>query len=160
MAFNIVLQRNNSENIHVTKDVTDLVNLTGNLRTDTSIINPVFLIECDLSEVADCNYITVPSFNRSYFVTNIVSVRNNLVSFTCHVDVLSSFATQIKANRGIVRRAENKEQYNLYINDGSLVSYQDPYILTEPFPNGFTGLGFILAVAGSASQPETKEQTK
>ena len=67
----------------------------------------------------------------------------------CHVDVISSFAAEIRANKGIIRRAESADAYNLYINDDSLVAYQDPYILTEPFPSGFTGATFILAVAGA-----------
>ena len=66
------------------------------------------------------------------------------------MDVISSFKTEIRANVGIVRRAESDDLYNLYLDDGSLASYQDPYILTEPFPSGFSGAKFVLAVAGSA----------
>ncbi len=146
--MDIILQRNNSETIHVTKDITDLSTLSGTLRDATSIIDPVFVIEADLSGLTGCNYLTVPAFGRSYFVNNIKSLRAGLVELTCHVDVLSSFASEIKANKGVVRRSESGDNYNLYINDGSLVAYQDPYILTEPFPSGFTGAGFILAVAG------------
>lgn len=148
MAFDIKIQNNASENNKVTKDITDLATYTGTLKQETSIIDPVFLIECDLADVVSCNYLTVESFGRSYFVVDIRSVTASLVAFRCHVDVLSSFADEIKANKGIVRRAEGENAFNLYINDGSLVAYQDPYILTEPFPNGFTGAGFILSVAG------------
>lgn len=157
IGFSISLQRNNSETIQLTKDLTDLITVKGVLKTETSIINPVFLIECNLTDVVGCNYLTVPKFSRSYFVNDIRSIRDGLVAFTCHVDVLSSFAGEIRSNTGIVKRAESNNAYNLYINDGSLVAYQDPYILTEPFPNGFTGLGFILAVAGAASSSEQKE---
>ena len=70
-----------------------------------------------------------------------------LYAFDCSTDVLSTYAEEIRANRGIVFRSE--KNYNLYLNDGSLVAYQDPYILTEPFPFGFTGACFILSVAGA-----------
>lgn len=146
--FSIILQHNKSENNKVTKDIDTIATYGGVLKAETSIINPIFIVECDLTAVIECNYITIPKFKRSYFVNNISSFTNNLVAFSCHVDVISSFAEEIKANKGIVRRAERENAFNLNINDGSLVAYQDPYILTEPFPNGFTGAGFILSVAG------------
>lgn len=145
----IIIQNNASENNMVTKSVTDLFDVIGYLRDGTSIVNPVFLVEADFANLSTANYLTVPNFHRSYFITNIVLVRTGLVEIHCHVDVLSSFASEIKANKGIVRKAEGENAYNLYIDDGSLVSYGDPYILTEPFPSGFDGHTFILACAGS-----------
>lgn len=147
MAFEIRIQRNNSENNRVTKDVTLLSTLEGTLRQETSIIDPVFLIAGDLDDYVGVNYCTVESFGRSYFVNNIRSVRSGLVELTCHVDVLSSFAQQIRANTAIVRRQEN--QWNLYLNDGTFRVYQNPTVLTKAFPSGFTTQEFLLAVAGS-----------
>lgn len=147
MAFNIVLQTNNSEPNRVTKSVSDIMTLSGVLKEDTSIIDPVIKIECDLATVTGCNYLSIPAFGRSYFVKNIRSVCNGLVEFSCHVDVLSSFADGIKANSAIVKRQENS--WNLYLNDGSLKVYQNPIVLTKAFPSGFTTQEFVLAVAGS-----------
>lgn len=148
MAFNIVLQTNNSETIRVDKTLTDIVTLTGNLRDECTISDPAILIAAEYDDIKHCNYCTVEAFGRSYFVNKIDIVRSGLCRLTCHCDVLSSFKTGLRANKGIVRRAESSSAYNLYLNDGSLVSYQDPYILTEPFPAGFDGACFILAVAG------------
>lgn len=147
MAFNISLQRNNSERNRVTKDVENLMTVSGELKTETSIVDPVILIECDLSAVTGCNYVSIPTFGRSYFVNNIRSIRSGLVEFSCHVDVLSSFAEQIKQNTAIVRKQENN--WNLYLNDGSFKIYQNPNVLTKAFPSGFTNQEFVLAVAGS-----------
>lgn len=147
MAFTIVLQRNESETNKVDKSLTDLLTLSGTLRAECSIIDPTFQVEADLANLTGCNYCTVSSFGRSYFVRNIVSVRAGLVELVCHVDVLSSFKAQLRANRGVIRRSESGSLYNLNLNDGSLVAYQDPFILTEPFPAGFDGNCFILAVA-------------
>lgn len=147
MAFEIQIQRNNSENNRVTKDVTLLSTIEGTLRQETSIIDPVFLIAGDLDDYIDVNYCTVESFGRSYFVNNIRSVRSGLVELTCHVDVLRSFATQIRANTAIIRRQEN--QWNLYLNDGTFRVYQNPTVLTKAFPSGFTTQEFVFAVAGS-----------
>lgn len=147
MAFNISLQRNNSERNRVTKDVENIMTVSGELKTETSIVDPVILIECDLSAVTGCNYVSIPTFGRSYFVNNIRSIRSGLVEFSCHVDVLSSFAEQIKQNTAIIRKQENK--WNLYLNDGSFKIYQNPNVLTKAFPSGFTTQEFVLAVAGS-----------
>lgn len=146
MAFNIVLQKNNSENNRVTKSVDTILTVSGVLKEETSIIDPVIKIECDLATVTTCNYLSIPAFGRSYFVNNIRSIRNGLVEFACHVDVLSSFASQIRENSAIVKRQENS--WNLYLNDGTFKVYQNPNVLTKAFPSGFTTQEFVLAVAG------------
>ena len=147
MAFDVMLQKNNSERNRITKDISEILTVSGELKTETSIIDPVIMIECDLSSVVGCNYISIPTFGRSYFVNNIRSIRSGLVEFSCHVDVLSSFASQIRSNTAIVRRQENN--WNLYLNDGSFKVYQNPNVLTKAFPSGFTTQEFVLAVAGS-----------
>lgn len=147
MAFDITLQRNNSERNRLTKEISDLFTVSGELKTETSIIDPVIMIECDLSDVTGCNYMTIPAFGRSYFINNIRSIRTGLVEFSCHVDVLSSFADEIRSNTAIVRKQENN--WNLYLNEGSFKVYQNPIVLTKAFPSGFTTQEFVLAVAGS-----------
>ena len=147
MSFSITLQINNSEPIKVDKDISTIATYNGTLREGTSIIDPIIKIECDLTDVKRCNYLTIPSFGRSYFVKDMVSVRNGLVEFTCHVDVLRTYVSEIRRNSGIVKRQENL--WNLYLNDGSLKVYQNPQVVTKEFPSGFSGLHFILGIAGS-----------
>lgn len=147
MAFNIILQRNNSELNRVTKSIDNIMTVSGTLKEETSIIDPIIKIECNIADVKGCNYISVPEFGRSYFVDNIRSIRNGLVEFSCHVDVLSTYAEQIKNNTGIIKRQEN--EWNLYLNDGAFKVYQNPNVLTKAFPSGFTAQEFVLAVAGS-----------
>lgn len=147
MSFDITLQVNKSEKNKMIKSITDIITVTGELKSETSIIDPVIMINCELSDVTKCNYMTIGSFGRSYFVNNIRSIRSGLVEFSCHVDVLSSFADAIKSNSAIVRRQENN--WNLYLNDGSFKVYQNPIVLTKEFPSGFTTREFVLAVAGS-----------
>ena len=147
MAFNILLQVSSSEKNKLDKDVTTLATVTGVLKSETSIVNPVITIEGDVSQFATCNYMEIPVFGRKYFVTNIRSIRNNLVEVAAHVDVLSTYAAQIRANTAIVHRQENR--WNLYLNDGTFRVYQNPMVLTREFPNGFSTFEFVLAVAGN-----------
>lgn len=147
MSFDIVLQRNDSENNKLTKTLTAIATYSGTLKADTSIIDPVIIVQCNLADVANANYMTISAFGRSYFINNIRSIRNNLVEFSAHVDVLSTYATQIMECTGIIKRQEN--EWNLYLNDGSFKVYQNPVILTKAFPSGFTTQELVLAVAGS-----------
>lgn len=147
MAFNIILQTNSSENNRVAKTLTNIATVSGTLKSETSIIDPVILIEGDLSNYVHCNYMTISAFGRSYFVNNIRSIRNNLFEISGHVDVLSSFQTELKTNKAIIKKQEN--DWNLYLNDGSFKIYQNPIVLTKNFPSGFSTYSFVLAVAGS-----------
>lgn len=147
MSFDIVLLRSNSEKNRLTKDTETIMTVSGFLREGTSIIDPVIKIECDISDVVGCNYLSIPIFGRKYFVNDIRSIRNRLFEFSCHVDVLSTYADAIRENTGIIKRQEN--EWNLYLNDGTLNVYQNPNVLTRAFPSGFTTQEFVLAVAGS-----------
>lgn len=145
--FDITLQVNTSEKNRISKTITDIATLTGDLKANTSIIDPVILFEGDLSNYVHCNYMSIPTFGRSYFVNNIQSVRANLFEISAHVDVLSTYASEIKSNSAIIRRQE--KQWNLYLNDGVFKTYQNPLIMTKAFPSGFSTQEFVLAVAGS-----------
>lgn len=143
----ITLQRNNSENKKLDKDLTTISTLTGNLKQETSIIDPIIIIEDDGTNILDANYMTIDDFNRSYFITGIRSIRTNLWEVSGHCDVLTSFKNDIRANSAIVSKQENN--WNLYIDDGTFKVYQNPIVYTKKFPNGFTDWSFVLCVAGS-----------
>jgi hypothetical protein len=147
MSFNISLGINSSEDNRINKSVSYSKTLTGNLKDQTSIIDPVILIECSLDDIVNCNYCNIPQFNRKYFIKDITSVRNGLCQITCHVDVLDSFADEILSNSAIIKRQEN--EWNLYVNDGAFFTYQNPNIITKSFPSGFSSQSFVLAIAGS-----------
>lgn len=146
MPFNISLQYNKSEKERLTKDIVTIITVSGVIKSETSVIDPVIIVKCNLSDVIKCNYMTIATFSRSYFINDIRSINDGLVEFYCHVDVLSSFAAQIRENTAIVKRQENN--WNLYLNDGSFKVYQNPYVLTKAFPYGFNTQEFVLAIAG------------
>lgn len=146
MAFAIKFQNTTSEPIKIDKEVTDVLVANGAFRDECSIMNPILLVEGSLVDFTTVNYCTIESLGRSYFVTDIASYRNNLLSITCRIDVLTSFKSQIRANKGIVHRQENN--YNLYLNDGALRVYGNPITNTIAFPKGFEGQSFVMLVAG------------
>lgn len=147
MSFTVHIQKNNSENESLTKNVTDLEALKGELTNSSSIIDPVIMIQ-DVNNITlrDANYMYISAFGRKYFITDIINVRTGLWEIHGHVDVLSSFASEIKSNTGIISRQEKK--WNLYLDDGLFKTYQNPNIVTKKFPTGFSTTSFVLAVAG------------
>lgn len=143
------LYTNNSSDNVVTKDITQLVSITGTLRENCSIIDPVIRVSDSVMNnaiAAVCNYAMIAQFGRYYFVNNIVSV-GKFWEIHMHCDVLSSFQTQLKSLDAVVGRAE--DMYNLYLQDGYFKTYQNPHIEIKQFPAGFTQQAYILSVAGT-----------
>ena len=145
--MNIVLYSNVSEINAVDKNLTELTTLTGTLREQSSIIDPIITISDIDNYIGSMNYAYIPEFNRYYFITNIESVRNNLWKVSFHVDVLFTYRDAIRANSAIIERNEN--EYDLKLNDGLFRTQQNPRIAQFPFPNGFNQWNFVLAVAGN-----------
>ena len=148
MSFSVALQRNDSEPNRVVKNVTTLGTMTGALKDGTSIINPVIIFQAGIADLKACNYMTIADFNRSYFVTDVRSIRDQLVEVHAHTDVLTSWHTTLGECRCIVSKNERPEGYNLLLNDGTLKTYAYDKKATIPFPQGFSGYTYILAVAG------------
>lgn len=147
MSFDIQIIRNLSEQNRLEKNLETLATVNGTLRDTTSILAPKIMISGSLSALSSANYFYIPSLNRYYFLTDLQSVRNGLIEISGRVDVLTTYKDAILGNKAIIRKQENS--YNCYINDGSLKAYQNPFLVTNYFPSGFSGHGFILAVAGS-----------
>lgn len=143
----IILYQNNSENNAVNKNLTELTTLTGTLREQSSIIDPVINISGIDAYIGSMNYAYIPEFNRYYFINNIESVKNGLWRVSFHVDVLFSYRERIKTNHAIIER--NEIEYDLKLNDGLFKTQQNPRIAQFPFPSGFNTWNFVLAIAGN-----------
>lgn len=145
----INLYTNNSPKNQITKDLTLLQTLQSvTLKAPTDIINPVFVVSTvSAANIMAGNYCSAPELGgRSYFINDIVSVKNGVYELHCHVDVLTTYAEGILEQEAIVHRQENA--WNLYLDDGIFKTYQNPHIITKAFPSGFSTQNFVLAVAG------------
>ena len=137
--------------------------MSGTLREGTSLLNPQILFEIPSDELSSViqkvNYMYIEDFGRYYFVNNIVSVGYDLWSITAHVDVLKSYASQIKASNAIINRQESL--FNIYLDDPEFKCQVNPHILQKEFPSGFdTGnIHFVLTVAGSNSSSSSTTTT-
>ena len=141
----IKLYKNYSENNVLDKNITQVgSDITGTLRDDCSVINPVIAIE-GLSDLS-VNYAYITEFGRYYFINNIVC-KGKLYELHMHVDVLKTYASGIRGNNAVIARQQN--EYNLYLQDGVFKTEAIPHYEIRKFPSGFSGYEFVLCVAGA-----------
>ena len=142
----IVLYNNGSPKNQIRKNLTSVATLTGTFRDSVDIHNPVFRIE--RTNPIGFNYVYISDFGRCYYVTEVNAIRKDIMEVHCKCDPLNSFASQILANKAIIDKQQNN--YNLYLNDDSIKTYQNPLISTWKFPNSFgAAYTYVLLVAGS-----------
>ena len=140
---------NKSEKEKFDKSLTNEKSLTGFLKQATSVINPVITIE--IENPSQYNYCHIPQFHRYYFINDMINIRNNIWEIHMHVDALSSFKSQIRANKAIVEKSEQTASSNEYFNDGSTF-YHDSREYNEiaMFQRGIdTAPSYILITAGA-----------
>lgn len=131
----INLYNNASDPRVLDKEITLGTELTGELKDKCDIENPTILIE-GISAI-NYNYAYIPEFGRFYFFKEPPTViANNLVEIKLHVDVLKTYASQIRGCKGIIRRQEKK--FNKYLNDDEYQAYAYEIISAYAFNTPFT----------------------
>lgn len=153
MSFTVVLSKYSTQKNRVNKSsyITTIKTLEGTLRSECSILRPSIMFRIDkVSDLKMCNYMYIAQFGRYYFVDDIISNRNNLVTVSGHVDVLNTYSKEILGLKAIIHRTTN--HYNLFLDDSQFKIDNRPYIITKNFPSGFPSDNeFLLAVSGSKS---------
>lgn len=145
MSFNIQLMNNQEELNKISKNPSTVMTLSGALREESSIIDPVIMIEYN-GTLTNVNYMYIPEFHRYYFITKIDSVRTNLWRVCGHCDVLKTYAQGILGCDCVVARNQNK--FNLYLNDDYFKVYSNPRVQVLNFPQKFSGESYVLVMKG------------
>ena len=142
----IKLYNNLSDKIVVDKNITQQgSDVTGTLRENCSIIDPVIKMSAIGTYLLSSNYAYISEFGRYYYITNIVCA-GDLFEVHMHVDVLMSFKGDIRSNNAVISRQE--KNYNLYLQDGVFKTYSQPHYEIKQFGTGFTDFQFVFCVAG------------
>ena len=150
MAFTISLFKTASENNRVVKVLTNEKQLSGELRNQTSVLNPSIRIE-SADNISTYNYAYISEFGRYYYITDIVSVRTNcwIVSLRC--DVLMSYKDEIQGLNVILDNTQENGLSN-YISSPNWVNLVKTKTDIKVFPSGLSEQGeFILITAGGDS---------
>lgn len=120
------------------------------LKQQTSLLKPTFILSgLTMNTVANMNYIYYPEANRYYLIDSIDNVRDDIWELHCTVDVLETYKGRIAIQSGVISRQEYV--YNLLLNDGSLVSYSNPQVVTKKFPVSFKDKGYSYILLGAGS---------
>lgn len=80
---------------YISKTDTPKLSLTGTLREQCSLQNPSILLQQSITAIKNYNYVSIPSFDRYYFISEVVAVRDGLTRIELSCDVLSSFRNKI-----------------------------------------------------------------
>lgn len=143
----IKLYKTSSPRKKLVKDLTDEITLVGTLRAQSSVMSPAFTVQ-DTS-VVGYNYCYIPDFGRWYYINGIDALRANLYELSLGIDVLMTYAAQIRNNYAIVDKVESLGAAYNYINDGSWVNTNRMSQSIINFATGFNESGeFILITAG------------
>lgn len=144
--MDIILSTTHDEPNRLNKSLNNQTTITGTLKNDCSVIEPVIIIE--ISNPSGFNYMYIPSFNRYYYITNIESVRYGLWRISAKVDVLMSFADEIANTIIAVGNVQSSFNSN-YLPSSiwkSLVKTKTDIIV---FPDGLNDDGeYILLTSG------------
>lgn len=150
MAFTISLFKTNSENNRVVKTLTDEKQLSGELRNQTSVLNPSIRIE-SADNISTYNYAHISEFGRYYYITDIVSVRTNCWVVSLRCDVLMSYKDEIQGLNVILDNTQETGLSN-YLSSPNWVSLVKTKTDIKAFPSGLSEQGeFILITAGGDS---------
>lgn len=147
----VILQQNYSESNVLSKDIRDVMSVTGQVRQEFSITNPVLVFQLPIDLFAKVNYMTIDEFNRKYHIDSITSISKDLTEVVGHVDVLATYNVDIRRQKAIIRR--NRNLYNTYLNDGQFKIYNNAIIKCVEFPYKFerSDNQYVLVTIGSGS---------
>ena len=149
MSMTIKLYHNDSDKRTVNKTLTNEGALTGAvIIDDTTILEPRLKVRDNGIIAVQYNYCYIADFKRYYYITNI-TVSNGYIFIDCKVDVLMSYANEIKACTGVIARQENL--WSGYLDDSENFNNQYNVVSLKKFSNenAFTKtLSYILIVNG------------
>ena len=101
---------------YLSKSTSLIKEVTCKIKEGTSIINPTVIIK-KLSDghIRKCNYAYISEFGRYYFINDITEAPANQLEISMHVDVLKTYASQIRSISTLILRQENI--YSPYYED-------------------------------------------
>lgn len=136
---------NDSDTNVVNKNLTNGKTINATLKTSTNVENPVFVLSRSAYDTY-YNYLYCEELGRYYFVDSPVILQGGLIELSCKVDVLETYASEIKNLTCTVAR--NEKHKNGYLPDGKYKSVAYEQIVTKKFPNPINNDCVILMTMG------------
>lgn len=138
-----------NERVDKTDYISNRFVMDGAFRNESSVVDPIILIEKTNPNEFYYNYMYIPDFKRWYYINDYKTVRNKLWEIHAHVDVLYTWRASIRECKAVIDKTQDGSLANLYMDDGSFVMDSRKYNKVIPFTTGLSTNGnFILICAG------------
>lgn len=128
----VQLMTNNSPFNALSKNVVKQQEFDCTLKNYMDVLKPILIVNG--VGLSGYNYGYLPDFGRYYYIARQTTLNENTVEIDFVVDPLMSFASEIRANAGVVDR--NAIQFNRYYND-NLPTYAYKTVATKAFSGSF-----------------------
>ena len=96
---------------------------------DNDILNPVFIIASNTA-VYTANYLHCATYGRYYFIKSVTAMTGGRIAVKCSVDVLQTYATEIKSCNATVIRTATGGKPTMYI-DNKFPVYPSKKVVTS-----------------------------
>ena len=147
--MDVYLCNNASENNIINKSITDIATASCVIKGDLSVTTPILLLAYNSSLDPNINYMRIPELHRNYYITDIINLTGSRYEIHGKVDVLESFKADILQLSAIVDKANDGNNINMFLDDGSFVTENREFQSVINFPAGFNADGeYILITAG------------
>lgn len=146
MNIKLFINRHDEKVVNKTLEyIADIENCA--IKGDASLESPTLEMQYR-EDILNCNYCYIPAFSRYYFCK--VTVSQQRIFLECDCDVLMSFMRNCGGSSAIVRRSQQANKYNLYLNDPYFMTLAKNVVEVVHFPNSdvFNGYSYVLTVAG------------
>lgn len=127
----------------VVKTLPSGTNITASIKDNCDLHDPVIRLVHDASHMS-FNYAYVPDFGRYYYV-DPPELEGKEDIFYLHVDVLMSFANDIKGSTGIATRSQ---YYNKNIADSLVMLTESEKVRYRKLSAAITGGTYVAIIGG------------
>ena len=152
--MNVILYNNKSDKRQLVKNITEIKTLVAIAKGDINIISPMLIIQN--TDMTDINYCYITELKRYYFLTNYTYITGQRIELHCNVDVLMSYADDIKRLKVNVLRYEKIQP--TYITDSRIPLFSSTKQRVIEFPDNIFNLAepsaddknFLLNIIGGS----------
>lgn len=151
MAVQIVLGSENSDPRSLSRSFASKITTTADVYDAKTITSPAFELDYNAA-ILSCNY--MQAFGRGYYITDIALDKAHKMIVRGRVDVMGTYADNIRNLTALVSRQESHRSAMLTDGKYPVAASYLPYYYTLP-NNVLTGYGstntYVIALVGGSS---------
>ena len=152
--MNVMLYNNKSDKRQLVKNIAEIKTISATAKGDINIISPTLIIQN--TDMTNINYCYISELKRYYFLTNYTYITGQRIELHCNVDVLMSYADDIKKLKVNVLRYEKIQPS--YITDSRIPLFSSTKQRVIEFPDNIFNLAnptaddknFLLNIVGGS----------